>query len=77
MANHEGGRIIKQFLCDIWNKRNERLSVGGVSIKSRDGTPSRKGCAVNGPITTARTKRVPPPAIYALPETIPEPSYCR
>ena len=37
-------RISKQFLCSIWKKRNERPNVGGVSVRSRNGAPSRKGC---------------------------------
>ena len=41
-----GYRISKQFLCSIWKKRNERPNVGGVSIRSRNGAPSRKGRVV-------------------------------
>ena len=44
-------RISKQFLCSTWKKRNERPNVGGVSIRSRNGDPSRKGCVVNGQMT--------------------------
>ena len=29
-------------------KRNERPDVGGVSIRSRNDAPSRKGCVVHG-----------------------------
>ena len=38
------------FFCQsiIWKKRNERPNVGGVSIRSRNGAPSRKGCVVSG-----------------------------
>ena len=46
-----GTRISKQFLRNIiWKKCNERLNVEGVSIRSRNGAPSRKGCVsmVNG-----------------------------
>ena len=49
-------RINKQFLCNIWKKRNERPNVGGVSIRSRNGAPSRKGCVVNGQMTKASNK---------------------
>ena len=35
------------------NKRTERPIVGGVSIRSRNGAPSRKGCVVNGQTTNA------------------------
>ena len=47
-AKQDGDSIRKQFLCKIWKKRNERPNVGGVSIGSRNGAPSRKGCVVNG-----------------------------
>ena len=33
-AKQDRDRISKQFLCSIWKKRNERLNVGGVSIRS-------------------------------------------
>ena len=51
-AKQDGDRIRKQFLCNIWKKRNERPNVGGVSIgSSRNGAPSREGCVVNGQMT--------------------------
>ena len=37
-------------------ERNERPNVGGVSIRSRNGAPSRKGCVVNGQMTKASNK---------------------
>ena len=52
-AKQDGDGISKQFLCSIWKKRNESPTVGGVSIRSRNGAPSRKGCVVNGQITKA------------------------
>ena len=55
-AKQDGDKIGKQFLCSIWKKRNERSNVGGVTIRSRNGAPSRKGCVVNGQITKARNK---------------------
>ena len=46
---------------DIWKQRNARPSaVEGVSSRSRNGAPSRKGCVVNGQITKASNKRVRP-----------------
>ena len=36
----------QKVLC-IWPKRNERPNVGGVSIRSGNGAPLRKGCVVN------------------------------
>ena len=34
----------------------ERPNVGGISIRSRNRAPSRKGCAVNGQTTKASNK---------------------
>ena len=31
-AKQDGDRISKQFLCNIWKKRNERPNVGGVGV---------------------------------------------
>ena len=45
-AKQNGDRISKQFLCSIWKRRNELPNVGGVSIRSRNGAPSRKECVV-------------------------------
>ena len=50
-AKQDGDRSSKQFLCSIRKKRNERPNVGGVSIRSRNSAPSRKGCVVNGQMT--------------------------
>ena len=55
-AKQEGDRISKHILCNIWKKRNERPNVGGVSIKSRNGAQSRKGCVVNDQMTKASNK---------------------
>ena len=48
-----GDEISKKFLCNTWKKRKERPNVGGVSVRSRNGAPSRKGCVVNGKMTKA------------------------
>ena len=54
LAKQDGDKISKQFICSIWKKRsNERPNVGGVSIRSRNGAPFRKGGVVNGQITKA------------------------
>ena len=55
-AKLEGDKISKKFLSSIWKKRNERPNVGGVSIRSRKGVPSRKRCVVNGQMTKASNK---------------------
>ena len=55
-TRQEGDRISKQFLCGTWKKRSERPNVGGVSIRSRNDAPSRKGCVVNGQTTKASNK---------------------
>ena len=49
-AKQDGDNIRKRFQCNIWKKRNKRLNVEGVSIRSRNGDPSRKGRVVNGHI---------------------------
>ena len=46
-AKQEGDRVSEQFLCNIWKKRTERPNAGGVSIRSGNGAPSRKGSVVN------------------------------
>ena len=35
-AKQDGDRINKQFLCSMWEKRNERPNVGGVSIRGNN-----------------------------------------
>ena len=48
------------------NLRSERPNVGGVSIRSRNGAPSRKGCVVNAQTTKASNKRVHPITIMGV-----------
>ena len=55
-AKQDADRINKQFLCNMWQKRNERPNVGSVSIRSRNSAPSRPGCVVNGQMTKASNK---------------------
>ena len=55
-AKQDGERISKQFLCNIWEKRDERPNIGDVSIGSKNGVPSRKGCVVNGQMTKASSE---------------------
>ena len=55
-AKQQGDKKSKKFLCNTWEKRNERPDVGGVSMRTRNGAPSRKGCVVNGRMTKARNK---------------------
>ena len=54
-AKQQGGKISKKFL-NIRKRRNERPDVGGVSTRSRNGGPSRKGCVVNGRMIKASNK---------------------
>ena len=71
-AKQDGDRISKQLLCSIWKKRNERPIAGGVSIRSRNGAPSRNGCVVNGQLNKASNKRLrPPPCLPTYPLSIP------
>ena len=60
-AKQDGDMISKQFLCSIWKKRCERPNIGGGSIRSRNGAPSRKECVIHGQITKASNKSLPPP----------------
>ena len=57
-AKQKGDEISKKFLCNIWEKkkRSERPNVGGVSIRIRNGAPSRKGCVVSCRNTKANSK---------------------
>ena len=55
-AKQDGDRISKHFLRSIRKNRKGRPNVGGVSIRSRNGAPSRKGRAVNGRMTKASNK---------------------
>ena len=61
-TKQDGNRMIKQSLCNVWKKRNERPNFGGVSIRSRNGAPSRKRCVVNGQMT--KNEYAPPPSSY-------------
>ena len=55
------GVIIKKKQCNVRKQRIEcPTAVGGVSNRSRNGAPSRKRCVVNGQMTMASNKRVPP-----------------
>ena len=46
-AKQEGDKIIKKFLCNIYiNIMSAQMLE--VSVRSRNGAPSREGCVVNG-----------------------------
>ena len=51
----DGDRISKRVLCSIL-KRNEHPNVGGVSVRSKNGAPSRKTGVVDGQMTKASNK---------------------
>ena len=61
-VKQDGDRIIKQVLCNIWKKCNDRPNVEDVSIRSRNGAPVgtvlrlEKGCVVNGQMSKASKK---------------------
>ena len=55
-AKQVGEKIGEQKLCNIWKQRNEPPNVGGVSFRSKNGAPSRKGCVVSAQITKASNK---------------------
>ena len=54
-AKQEGVGEAKK-VCNRWKQCNERPNVGGVSVKSRNGALSRKGCMANGQTTRASNK---------------------
>ena len=35
------------LVSGIWEERTERPNIGGISIGSRNGAPSRKGCLIS------------------------------
>ena len=43
-AKQEGDKMSQTFPCKLWKQCNERPTVGGVSIWSKNGAASRKGC---------------------------------
>ena len=49
-------RIANSCNVTFGKKRDERPNVGGVSIRSRNGAPSRKRCVVNGQMTKTSNK---------------------
>ena len=55
-AKQKGDPISKTFLCDMFKKRYDGTNVGRVSIWSRNGALSRKGCVVNDKMTKASNK---------------------
>ena len=55
-AKQDGDKICRRFLCSVWKKRSENLVVGRVSLRSRNGAPSRKRYVVNGQTTKASNK---------------------
>ena len=60
-AKQKGDNINNKFLCNTWKQPNERPNVGGVSTRSRDGAPLRKGCVFNGKMTKASKQMSTPP----------------
>ena len=70
-AKQERGGISRQFLHIAWKKRNERPNVEGVSTRSRNSAPPRKGCVVNAQTTKARKQ------MSTSPHPSPSPFRCR
>ena len=56
LPNRKGIRRGKCFCILCGTKRDEPPNVEGVSFRSRNGAPSRKGCAVNGQKTRPSKK---------------------
>lgn len=64
-AKQEEDKISKKFvLCSIWETRVERLNVGGVSVRSKNGFPSGMGCVANGQMTKARKQMSTPSPLH-------------
>ncbi|CAM9999984.1 unnamed protein product [Sphacelaria rigidula] len=59
-AKQDGTKRCKKVKCTVWKKCNEHLDVGGVSIRSKNSAPSRKGCVVNRQTTKVSNKCVRP-----------------
>ena len=55
-AKQGGNKSSGKFACNIWKQRIERPTVEGVSTRSRNGAPSRKGCVASGQMTKASLK---------------------
>ena len=56
MAKQLEDKISKNINALHGKKRNERPDLGGASIRSGSGAPSRKGCVVNGLMAKASNK---------------------
>ena len=50
-VKQEGDSTRKRFICNMWKRRYEPPNNGGVSTRSKNGAPSRKGCVVSGQMT--------------------------
>ena len=56
-AKQEGGNLAKRFYVIYGsNAMSAQINVGGVSIRSRNDAPFRKGCVADGQITKTRKK---------------------
>ena len=55
-VKQEGDKMDRKIHVYLYFKRDERPNVGGVSIRTRSGAPSRKVCVINGRMTTASDK---------------------
>ena len=58
-AKQEGDKDEQKYICHTWKKAKNVMStetLEGVPIRSRNGTPSREGCVVNGQMTKASNK---------------------
>ena len=55
-AKQDGDTTRKQFFVIYGRGVISAQMFGGVSIRSRNGAPTRKGCVVNGQMTKASNK---------------------
>ena len=61
-AKQEGDKFRKKNRVICWKQRNERPNVGDLSIRSKNGAPSRKGCVANGKITDQGRQQMSTPS---------------
>lgn len=54
-AKQDRDEVCKQFLCNLWKKRQGLLDFEGVAVRSWHGASFRKGFVFNGQGTEART----------------------
>ena len=60
-ARQEGEKASRTFLRNVEKKRIERPNAAGVSARSRNCAPFRKGCVINDHMTSGKQQMSTPP----------------